>query len=366
MTRILIAPNKYVQGSGATGEIGQHASLLGKRALVTGGKRALKATRNAIESSLGAADISTLVEVFGGECTQTEIRRLATLCSGQNIDLIIAVGGGKVIDTGKAVAHDLELPVITIPTTAASNAACSAVSVVYTEAGIVESYKLLRSNPNCVVVDTEVIAHSPVETLVAGMGDALAAYWEADTCYRSYKPNALTGGTPPTELAYRLSRLCYEILLSSGLEAKFAMARKVVTPALEKVIEAIILLSALGFESGGLAGSHSVHNGLLVLPQTHPFYHGERVSFGVLTQMVMEGRPREQVREVLNFCRSVGLPTNLTELGISDPSAEDIMKVAETAVAPGETIHASWFPIKADAVYGAIWTAHALGSTTES
>ena len=94
MTRILIAPNKYVQGSGATGEIGQHASPLGGRALVTGGKRALGATREAMESSLGAAGISTLVEVFGGECTQTEIRRLATLCSGQDIDLIIAHGEG--------------------------------------------------------------------------------------------------------------------------------------------------------------------------------------------------------------------------------------------------------------------------------
>ena len=366
MTRILIAPNKYLQGSGAIHEIGRHASTLGSRALVTGGKRALGATREAIESSLENAGMSAIVERFGGESSQAEITRLMELSKRHSVDLVIAVGGGKVIDTSKAVAGDLRLPVVIVPTAAGSNAACSALAVIYTEGGVFENYKLLRANPNCVLVDTDVIAHSPVDALVAGMGDSLAAYWEADTCYRSHKPNVLTGGTPPTEVAYMLSRLCYDTLLSSGLEAKFSIERKVVTPALEKVIEAIILLSALGFESGGLAGSHSVHNGLTVLPQTHDFYHGQKVAFGILTQMVMEGRPREQLNEVLNFCRSVGLPTSLKELGIINPTEEEIMKVAEAATAEGETIHATWFPVTTKMVYGALWAADAIGSATKS
>lgn len=366
MTRILIAPNKYVQGSGAIHELGQHASPLGNRALVTGGKRALAATCQAIGSSLGDAGVSTLVESFGGECSQSEISRLMELSRNSGVDLIIAVGGGKTIDTGKAVACDLKLPVIVVPTIAGSNASCSALSVIYTEDGVFESYKVTRANPNCVLVDTDIIANSPVDALVAGMGDSLAAFWEADTCYRSYKPNVLTGGTPPTEVAYMLSRLCYDTLLACGLEAKLSMERKVVTPALEKVVEAIILLSALGFESGGLAGAHAVHNGLTVLPQTHDIYHGEKVAFGILVQMVMEGRPREQVNEVLKFCESVGLPTSLKELNIVEPTKEEIMKVAEAATAEGETIHSTWFPVTAKMVYGAIWTADAIGSSGKS
>jgi len=213
-----------------------------------------------------------------------------------------------------------------------------------------------------VLVDTDIIAKAPVRTLVSGMGDALATFWETDTCYKSLKPNALTGGTPPTEVAYMISRLCYDTLLGYGVEAKLSVEKKVATPALERVVEANILLSGLGFESGGLAAAHSVHNGLTVLPATHGKYHGEKVAFGTLVQMVMEGRPREQINEVLNFCKSVGLPTNLKMLDVIDPSEEDIMKVAEATATEGETIHLTWFPVTAKMVYAAICIADAIGS----
>jgi len=362
MTRILIAPSKYIQGSGAIDEIGKYASALGCKALVTGGKRALAAAQGAIESSLGKAGVGIVVEGFRGECSQTEIKRLMGVAKDNGADLVIAVGGGKVIDTGKAVACDLELPVIIVPTIAATDSPCSALSVIYTDDGVFESYKVTPNNPNCVLVDTDIIAKAPVRTLVSGMGDALATFWEADSCYKSQKPNVLTGGTPPTEVAYMLARLCYDTLLGYGVEAKLSAEKKVATPALEKVVEANILLSGLGFESGGLAGAHSVHNGLTVLPESHEKYHGEKVAFGTLVQMVMEGRPREQINEVVDFCKSVGLPTNLKGLGIIDPSEEDIMKVAKAATVEGATIHATWFPVTAKMVYAAIWTADAIGS----
>ena len=362
MTRIFIAPSKYIQGSGAIGEIGKYASALGKKALVTGGKRALAAAQGAIESSLGEAGVGIVVEGFRGECSLTEINRLMGVAKDNSADLIIAVGGGKVIDTGKAVACDLGLPVIIVPTIAATDSPCSALSVIYTDDGVFESYKVTPTNPDCVLVDTDIIAKAPVRTLVSGMGDALATFWEADTCYKAEKPNVLTGGTPPTEVAYMIARLCYDTLLNYGVEAKLSAERKVVTRALEKVVEANVLLSGLGFESGGLAGAHSVHNGLTVLPETHEKYHGEKVAFGTLVQMVMEGRPREQINEVVNFCKSVGLPTSLKELGVTDPTEEDIMKVAEATTKEGETIHATWFPVTAKMVYAAIWTADAIGS----
>ncbi len=362
MARILQAPSKYIQGSGAVDEIGKYSSALGKKALVTGGKRALAAAQSAIESSLGKVSVGMVVEDFRGESSQTEITRLMGVAKDNGADFVIAVGGGKVIDTGKAVACDLGLPVIIVPTIAATDAPCSALSVIYTDEGVFERYKVTPTNPYCVLVDTDIIAQAPVRTLVSGMGDALATFWEADTCYKSQKPNVLTGGTPPTEVAYMLARLCYDILLSCGVEAKLSAERKVVTPALEKVVEANILLSGLGFESGGLAGAHSVHNGLTALPATHEKYHGEKVAFGTLVQLVMEGRPREQISEVLNFCKSVGLPTNLKGLDVIDPSEEAIMKVAEATTAGGETIHATWFPVTAAKVYAAIWTADAIGS----
>ncbi|TPH13547.1 iron-containing alcohol dehydrogenase, partial [Brevibacillus laterosporus] len=76
-----------------------------------------------------------------------------------------------------------------------------------------------------------------------------------------------------------LAKLCYETLLEDGLKAKISCDSNIVTPALENIIETNILLSGLGFESGGLAAAHAIHNGLTALEGTHSYYHGEKVAF---------------------------------------------------------------------------------------
>lgn len=361
MSRMLLAPSRYVQGNGAINDIGIHAGRLGGNALLTGGKTALARCALAIQSSLSQQGIACHQENFNGECSAAEITRLVDVAKVHGVDHIIAVGGGKVIDTGKAVAHEMGVPVIVVPTIAATDAPCSALSVIYTTDGVFERYHVLPRNPDCVLVDTAVIAQAPVDFLVSGMGDALATFWEADTCARSCKPNALTGAFPPTLSAVALAKLCYDTLLEHGLQAMLAVENDAVTPAVEAIVEANTLLSGLGFESGGLAGSHSVHNGLTVLEVTHGKLHGQKVAFGTLTQLVLEGRPAQSIQEVLNFCLSVGLPVTLADMGIINPTREDIRQVAEATTAEGETIHTTWFPVTAQMVESAIWAADALG-----
>jgi glycerol dehydrogenase len=361
MSRMFLAPGRYVQGAGAMAEIGIHAARMGTKALLIGGKTALSVCGSVVEASLKDNKVGCHKEVFNGECSDKEIRRLMSVVKDTSADLVIAAGGGKVIDTGKAIGHEMKIPVIVAPTIAATDAPCSAVSVIYSEHGVFERYLVLPKNPDCVLVDTMLVAHAPVELLVSGMGDALATYWEADTCAKSCKPNALTGACPPTLSSLALARLCYDTLLEYGIQAKLAVEKKSVTPAVEAVVEANTLLSGLGFESGGLAGAHAVHNGLTVLEAAHAKFHGQKVAFGVLTQMVLEGRPSKDLDQVLDFCLSVGLPVCLEDLGVSSPSRDDIRKVAEATTADGETIHSTWFPVTAEMVESAIWAADALG-----
>lgn len=138
-----------------------------------------------------------------------------------------------------------------MPTIASTDAPCSALSVIYSDEGVFEKYLFLPANPNMVLVDTTIVAAAPVRLLVAGMGDALATYFEARACEASGATNCVGGKT--TLAAMGLARLCYDTLLEDGVKAKLAVENGVCTKAVEHVIEANTYLSGLGFESGGLA-----------------------------------------------------------------------------------------------------------------
>jgi len=362
MSRMLLAPGRYVQGAGAIKEIGWHTSRFGTCAMVIGGNTALSVCGPDIEASLAEKGISCHLESFRGVSSQQEIRRLAGITAANRGDVIIALGGGASIDAGKAVAHEMKLPVVVVPTVISTDAPCSALSVVYSESGVFERYLLLRKNPDCVLVDTTLVVGAPARFLVAGMGDALATFWESDTCSRSGRPNPLTGGGSPTLAAGALSRLCYETLLESGVQAKLAVEKQVVTPAVDAIIEANTLLSGLSSENGGHAGAHSIHNGLTTLPAVKQRLHGEKVAFGVIAQLVLEGRSSPVIKEVQDFCYSVGLPLCLEDLDCVNPTTEELRQVAIAAVSEGETIHATWFPVTAVMVEAAIRVADALGN----
>lgn len=360
MAKIIIAPNKYVQASGELVNLEKYVCSLGKKALCIVTESGLKRVKDTVDKSFEESKCSLAYEYFNGECSMVEINRIIKICDEKEIDVIIGIGGGKILDTTKSVGYYKEIPVVIVPTIASTDAPCSALSVIYTEEGVFEKYLFLKQNPNVVLLDTDIIAKAPTRLLVAGMGDALATYFEARACEAS-SAQTCAGGTA-TLAAIQLAKLCYETLISEGEIARKAVDRNVCTKAVEKIIEANTLLSGIGFESGGLAGAHAIHNGFTVLPQCHHMYHGEKVTFGLLVQLVLEDAPQEEIYDVVEFCYTVGLPITLYELGIEEVKPEEIMEVAKAATAEGESIHNMPFPVTAEDVYAAILAADAIGS----
>lgn len=359
MTRIMIAPGKYVQGFGELKRLKSHIGALGKSFLVLisgGGLARLGETlAESFEGDAGAL----VFEKFNGECSKKEIERIRAVCRDKKCDAVLGVGGGKILDTAKAVAFYEKKPVVVVPTIASTDAPCSALSVIYTEQGVFSEYLLLPKNPDVVLVDTEVISKAPVRLLAAGMGDALATYFEARACIAADK-TAMAGGHA-TKAALALAKLCYDTLLADGVKALLAVEASACTKAVENIVEANTYLSGLGFESGGLGAAHAIHNGFTVMEECHELYHGEKVAFGTLVQLVLENAPEKELEEVLGFCASVGLPVTLEEMGVTDVNPERIMEVAKTACAPGETIHNMPFAVTPQDVSAAILAANALG-----
>ena len=361
MLSVFTSPSRYTQGKGATAALGREMTALGLEGpvLIIAGRTVIGLLAPAWQRSLDEAGFKHAVHRFSGECSLTEIERVKAAGRELGARTIVGAGGGKVLDTARAAAAGLGLPVVNCPTVASSDAPCSASSVIYTDEGVFQEYRFYRKNPDLVLVDTEVIAQAPPRLLVAGMGDALATWFEARTCVAGHVKNMRGGGS--TNSAAALAELCYRTLLEDGAAALRAVETKVVTSALERLVEANTLLSGLGFESSGLAAAHAVHNGLTVAPGTHHYLHGEKVAFGLLVQLVMEGAPRATVEQVLGFSTEVGLPITLAEVGLSELPRDLLTQIARRATAPGETIHNEPFEVTPDMVADAILAADALG-----
>jgi glycerol dehydrogenase len=361
MLQVFCSPARYIQGRDATLTLGTELVRLGISgpALIVASRSARQQLEPVWRETLGSATISFEMLDFGGECSAAEIARGQQQVQRLGASVVIGAGGGKVLDAARAIARGLDLPVVCCPTTASSDAPCSALSVVYTPDGVFERCLFYKRNPDLVLVDTAVIAKAPVRLLIAGMGDALATWFEADAVRRAHKRNVVGGVS--TLAAAALAELCYRTLLRDGVAAVAAASVGAITPAFEQIVEANTLLSGLGFESGGLAVAHAVHNGLTAAPETHDRLHGEKVAFGTLVQLVLEGRDASLVEEVMAFCRAIGLPLTLAELGLEPCTADRARAIAERAVAVGETAHNEPFEVTAGALMDALYAADAWG-----
>lgn len=370
MRKAFISPSKYVQGENELLNLGFYIKSLGKSALIIGNADDIERIQDKLDQTAKHFGVELHLADFGGEATREEATRLKKFAKEKGADVIVGLGGGKAIDTSKTVANGHNL--IICPTIVATDAPTSHSAVLYTKDHHFDDYAYFIQNPSVVLVDTTVIAQAPARFLIAGMGDALATYYEARATRRSNSnvnaglPNGFhTGDTAPakgTIASITLARACYDTVLESGYNAKIACENNVVTPALENIIEANTLLSGLGFESGGLAAAHAIYNGLTVLDGPHNYFHGEQVAFTTFVQLVLENAPNQEIEELLDFSLSVGLPVSLADLDVKEVNYEDILKVAEKACIPEESIHAMPFEVIPESVAQAIIAADAIGS----
>ncbi|WP_152392089.1 glycerol dehydrogenase [Paenibacillus guangzhouensis] len=369
MRRAFISPTKYVQGENELLNLGYFVRTFGESALLIAHPDDVARVKDKLAATSDKYQIKFIESGFHGECSRQEVERLQALAKEHQCACTIGLGGGKAIDTAKCVAEGHAL--IIVPTIAATDAPTSHSAVLYTPEGAFDDYAYFKQSPSVVMIDTTVIANAPTRFLVAGMGDALSTYFEARATARSFSNvnaglpcgvrEGACGDAKGTKTALALAKLCYETLLEDGVKAKLSCDQNVVTTALENIVETNILLSGLGFESGGLAAAHAIHNGLTVLEGTHHYYHGEKVAFSTLAQLVLENADQSEIDEVLGFCASVGLPICLADIGVDAVTQQELLQVAEKACIAEESIHSMPFPITVEAVAAAIRVADQIG-----
>ena len=340
--RVFGAPLRYIQGPGALGETGPAAAAIGRRALLVADAFVQALVGPALTESCQQAGVALTPLCFGGEITPAEIGRLVDAARPLQVDVVIAAGGGKGIDAGKAVAHHLRVPVITVPTIASNDAPTSKIYVVYDEQHRLLKVEHMPGNPHAVVVDTALIARSPRKLLLAGIGDAISKKFEVAQCHAAQGPNIF--GALGTRAALALADLCFETLLAHAGDALAALERQSPDAHLEAIVEASVLLSGLCFENGGLSIAHSMTRGLSALPETAHELHGLQVAYGTMVQWQLENRPAPFIEEMRAFYRRIGLPLNLRQLGLPREATDaDLTTLATLATLTLTAPHARNF-----------------------
>lgn len=354
-------PSVYHQASGLIDKIGELVSIFGKRPLIVIGALEKQLVGERMEKALAASSVKPHYFVFEGEPSPENIDAVVKEARECNCDFAIGVGGGKTLDVSKAVKFRLGLPIVIVPTIASNDAPTSRMIITYNSDGTFLGPLTMDQNPDAVIVDSKVIAQAPRRFLVAGIGDALATWFEARQCRDSGVVNFLDGRPGQTMLA--LARLSYDIIMDHGIQAVEDQAKGEVTESLEKIIEANILLSGLGFEGCGVAAAHAFTQGFSLIPELHGNLHGEEVAVGLIGQLALEGRSDEFIIDMVRFYRAIDLPSHLLMLGLKSVSEQHLRTIANFACRSGSRMHNMSFPVEVDMAVAALRRAENIASS---
>ena len=360
MPRISGSPLRYIQGPNEIKNLYKHLKDWGINFFIIIGPNSAEEVLNDVKQSFKDCKGKVIFANFKGDSTVNHIKELTQKAKRSKCDCIIGIGGGKCVDTTKAVAYYCNSHCVLVPTSASCDAFCAPSAVLYNDKHEFVGVCYPHKSPDMVIIDSQVIANSPLRLLKAGLGDALSTYIEARTAWRSGREINEWKGYPSIS-SYALAKLCYETILKQGYKACVACQNKVVTQALEDVIEANIYLSTIGFESSGLGAAHSIQIGLCTIPEVEKYLHGEIVAFTSLVALVLENADIEQINIVLQFLYSIGLPMCLEDLGLKNPTEKQLKKIATASTIDNFHMYKMPFKVPPEMAHAALIVADKLG-----
>ena len=345
------SPRRYVQGPGVLKTIGAELKALGNNIVLLADTRIMGIVGDDVETACAEAGLNLTKLEFGGEITYAEVERLAAIVADEKVEVVVAAGGGKTIDTGKLLSRSCSACFVSFPTVASNDSPTSHIAVVYDENHKLVGVEEIKANPDLVLVDTAIIAKAPLKLLSAGVGDALVKRFEVEQCINAGGMNVFGARSPLSALA--LANACYDVVRRYTVPAYAAHGKGEPDDAFEKLVEACILMSGLAFESGGLSVSHGMTRGLSAVEGVSGALHGHQVAYGLLVQFELENRDDAFMEDMRAFYRQARLPLKLTDLGFNGASNSATQTIAELSAA---AVHMKKFenPITVEDIASAI------------
>jgi len=322
-------PNQYVCREGIAKELPSFANAFERPVIITG----IKSFKAFTRYTTLPADWKVVQHT--GCSSLSKIKKAAE--EAESADVIIGIGGGTVLDTAKAAADLLNIEVMTIPTIPGTCAASTPLSVIYDDEGNFSGVQYHKRSSYLTLVDPLLLLSSPIAYVKSGIGDTLAKWYEAEAIIRNTEDSL----SIMVQTGLRQSVYIRDILLTESLKAIESLEKGESSSSFTNVLEAVIALAGTvgGYAGryGRMAGAHAIHNGLTFIPETHRVLHGQKVAYGILVQLALEGRTGE-IAELIPFYEGLGFPRRLSDLGILENVEEAKRIVAAHAVRPDESL----------------------------
>jgi glycerol dehydrogenase-like iron-containing ADH family enzyme len=348
-----IAPAQVLRGHHAIAQAAEAIAGFGQRPLIIGGDRSLPLTLEALNPIFDRYQLQFAQASYGADCSEMSLTTLRQAVQSHHADFIIGTGGGKALDAAKLIAHQTHLPIVTIPTSGATCAAWTALSNVYSDNGAFLYDVSLDRCPDLLILDYHLIQSAPKRTLIAGIGDAIAKWYEASVS---------SGHSDQTFMiaAVQQARVLRDILLQKSLTA----LQEPGSETWQEVVDATVLLAGV---IGGIGGAqcrtvaaHAIHNGLTHVAASHGTLHGEKVAFGILAQLRLEEMVQGNQlaatarQQLLKFYTDLGLPQTLNDLGMGEITLVELRLSAEVACNERSDIHRLPFKVCPEQVMAAM------------
>ena len=319
-----IGCGRYIQKQGALEEVPAEVERLGKHAFVFFGEEAKQVAGDKVCDLLQPAGLFTASETYTGAVCNEGAEELIDKAKNAGCDVVVGVGGGRIMDMAKIVANELKLPVVEVPTSIATCASYYALSVVYTKDYRYVGCARFENEPNAIVVDMDVIKNAPARLLASGALDSLAQAIEIP-----HGSGSLKFGEGPLQryCAYNYAKTNYDVYLAETKKAFDDTNNHVVTDELNDITLLNIVLTGIvaaitnNYRHTALA--HRFYNALRYAygPKVCDWLHGELVAIGLRMQCLFNGFP-EQEKIVSNLMREMDMPMTLADLGVSPTDAE--------------------------------------------
>ena len=316
-----LGSGRYIQEEVATLLLGDEVLRLGcKKPFILAGKTAWSLAEKKIKASLKEKDIPLNYYIYEGFCNPDHCDRILASEAFRGCDCLVGVGGGNLMDATKLCAAKANLPVINIPTSSATCAAYTPLSVMYNDKFQTIGSQHHLKEVNCILVDMDILCRQPVRLLVSGVYDSLAKLIETTQRLDGKTEEEIDIGL---RSSFVLSDFIYKRLLADLPAACESVRRGENTKAIYDTVYLTIcvtgIISALARGSNQCSIAHKIYESTRVIfpSESKTWLHGELVAIGLLAQLYYNGE-EETAKVFRSQMRSVGMPVTLAEIGIPD------------------------------------------------